>query len=116
MCCSPVRRLPRKWLQATLPSWTTRRNQPTSWWSELRANCVVGDSRWTPPSRLVTSERELSMPQKSGVRERQTHTRFSAIKGSSVETRLANNEVGIGRKVHPKRIDLGQGWASVPTG
>ena len=53
---------------------------------------------------------------RGGVRERKTHTRFSAIKGSSVETRLANNEVGIGRKVHPKRLDLGKGWASVPTG
>jgi hypothetical protein len=52
---------------------------------------------------------------RGGVRERKTHTRFSAIKGSSVKMRLANNEVAIGRKVHPKRLDIGQGWASVPT-
>src|ERR1019366_9696005 len=48
---------------------------------------------------------------RGGVRERKTHTRSSAIKGSSVETRLANNkEVGIGRKVYPKRLAVAQHW------
>ena len=23
------------------PNWTTRKNQPMTWWSELQANCVV---------------------------------------------------------------------------
>src|SRR5664279_3837412 len=53
----------------------------------------------------------VSPVRRGGVRERNTHTRLSAIKRSSVETRLANNnEVGIGRKVHPKRLDLDQVW------
>ena len=50
MCCSRARPLPRKWLQATLPNWTTRRKQPMRWWSELRASCVVGVSKWKPQS------------------------------------------------------------------
>jgi|SRR5271157_3587905 len=58
---------PPQMAQATLLNWTIKRNQPVSWSSELRTSCVVPGSRSTPLSRLVTSERESSIPQQSGV-------------------------------------------------
>ncbi len=58
---------PLEWRRATLLNWTIKRNQPVSWSSELPTSCVVRGSRSTPLSRLVTSKRESSTPQKNGV-------------------------------------------------